>query len=326
MGVLDGFAHLVVTEVRQEAEGVRSLRLARRDGRPLPEWTPGAHVDVLVGEGEVRQYSLCSSPADDEWRIAVLREPDGRGGSRWLHDRVRPGDVLAVGRPRNDFPLDLGPHRAPPRDRLVILAGGIGITPLLPMAAAAEAAGADWSLLYLGAGAARMAFTGDLRRYGDRVVVHRDDESGVIDLEPALDRLGAGTAAVYACGPAGLLAAVEGYAAGRPGCRLVLERFTAGPGAVVPSRTGDHPFVVVTADGTEVPVGADETILDAVRSAGVPALSSCAEGICGTCETRVLAGVPDHRDQLLSEEEQASGETMMICVSRCRGDRLVLDL
>ena len=324
MGIPEGFAHLVVTEVRQEADGVRSLRLARRDGGSLPRWTPGAHVDVLVGEGEVRQYSLCSSPLDEDWRIAVLREPQGRGGSRWLHDRIREGDVLAVGRPRNDFSLDLAALQD--GTRLVLLAGGIGITPLLPMAAAAEAAGADWSLLYLGAAAARMAFTDELRRYGDRVVLHRDDESGVVDLGRTLDRLGAATSTVHACGPGGLLSAVEHYAAGHEGCRLVLERFAANPDAVVPASADDSPFVVVTADGTEVAVGAGETILDAVRRAGVPALSSCAEGICGTCETRVLAGVPEHRDQLLSDEERESGETMMICVSRCRGERLVLDL
>lgn len=324
MRARDHWLPLRVCEARTEADDVRALRLAHRDGLPLPRWAPGAHVDVLVGEGEVRQYSLCSSPADDEWRIAVLRARGGRGGSRWLHDRVREGDLLHVGRPRNNFVLDLGRDRG--TGRLVFLAGGIGITPLLPMVAAADEARADWTLLYLGTAAGRMAFLDELRRYGDRVVEHRDDEAGVIDLEAALDGLGAAAATVYACGPASLLAAAERYAARRGGCRLVLERFDAGPPVVPAPDPDEHGFVVVTSDGSEVPVGPGESILDAVRRAGVPALSSCAEGVCGTCETRVVDGVPDHRDQLLSDEERASGEVMMICVSRCRGDRLVLDL
>jgi ferredoxin-NADP reductase len=319
MVVKAGFTPLVVQEVRQEADRVASFALARPDGEPLPRWEPGAHVDVLLAGDLVRQYSLCSAPTDPTWRIAVLREEVSRGGSTWLHERIRPGDTLLVGAPRNNFALDLDAQR------YVFVAGGIGITPLLPMVAAADAAGKDWTLLYLGTSANRMAFTEALRTYGSRVVLHRDSDSGVIDLESALDRLDAADAAVYACGPAGLLAAIEGYAIRHEGCRVVLERFTADPGSS-PAREGDSPFVVETSDGTEIEVGADESILDALHRTGIPALSSCQEGVCGTCETTVLAGVPDHRDQLLSEEERESGETMMICVSRCAGDRLVLDI
>jgi ferredoxin-NADP reductase len=319
MVVKEGFTPLVVREVRQEADRVASFALARPDGGPLPPWEPGAHVDVLLGDDLVRQYSLCSAPTDSTWRIAVLHEEVSRGGSTWLHEHIRPGDTLLVGAPRNNFALDLG------EQRYVFVAGGIGITPLLPMVAAADATGKDWTLLYLGTSRSRMAFTEALRAYGPKVVLHRDSDSGVIDLESALDRLGAADAAVYACGPAGLLAAIEGYAARHEGCRVVLERFTADPDSTR-AREGDSPFVVETSDGTEIEVGADESILDALHRTGIPALSSCQEGICGTCETTVLAGVPDHRDQLLSEEEREAGETMMICVSRCRGDRLVLDI
>jgi ferredoxin-NADP reductase len=319
MVVRAGFMPLVVQEIRQEADRVASFLLARQDGEPLPPWEPGAHVDVLIADDLVRQYSLCSSPTDPTWRIAVLHEEVSRGGSSWLHERVRAGDTLLVGTPRNNFALDPG------EQRYVFVAGGIGITPLLPMVAAADAAGMDWTLLYLGSSASRMAFTEALRTYGPKVVVHRDSDSGVIDLESALDRLSAADAVIYACGPAGLLAAIEDYAVRHEGCRVVFERFTADP-LSSPARGSDSSFVVETSDGTEVQVGADESILDALRRTGIPALSSCQEGICGTCETKVLAGVPDHRDQLLSEEERESGETMMICVSRCRSERLVLDI
>ncbi|MGW0996281.1 PDR/VanB family oxidoreductase [Streptomyces sp. NPDC002523] len=312
------FVTVTVEEVTAEATGVVSLVLAARGGRVLPRWTPGAHIDVVLSRDLIRQYSLSSAPDEERWRIAVLREPDGRGGSAHLHDRVRAGDNLLVSTPRNTFPLDLG------AERYVLVAGGIGITPLLPMAAALEAAGRQWSLLYLGRAAASMAFTEELARYGDKVTFHRDDESGIVDVAAELDRRGAAHASVYACGPAGLLAAVEGYAEARPGSRLVLEHFTAAPDAR--GRADDRPFTVETRDGREIRVGADQSILDALSAAGVRSLSSCREGVCGTCETGVLAGEPDHRDRVLGDEERAAGDTMMICVSRCRGERLVLDV
>ena len=313
------FVTVTVEEVRAEAAGIVSLVLAAREGRALPTWTPGAHVDVVLSRDLVRQYSLSSAPGEPTWRIAVLREPESRGGSAHLHDRVQPGDTLLVGTPRNTFPLDLT------ADRYVFVGGGIGITPILPMLAAAEEAGMDWQLLYLGRSAQSMAFTAELARYGEKVRFHRDDESGVADLTDELDRLGSENARVYACGPTGLLAAVEKYAAARPGARLVLERFASGSSEGYP-REDDRAFTVETRDGLEIEVGAQQTVLDALSAAGRRTLSSCREGVCGTCETTVLAGVPDHRDRVLSEEERAAGDTMMICVSRCRGDRLVLDV
>ncbi|MCX4835021.1 PDR/VanB family oxidoreductase [Streptomyces sp. NBC_01016] len=312
--------HLTVTvkETRSEAAGVRSLVLAAREGGSLPAWTPGAHIDVVLSRDLVRQYSLSSGTEEAGWRIAVLREPDGRGGSAYLHDRVEAGDTLLVSAPRNTFALDLG------TPRLVFVAGGIGITPILPMLAAAERAGSDWQLLYLGRSAESMAFTEELTRYGDRVRLHRDDVSGVADLAAELDGMGAAHAHVYACGPAGLLASVQGYADAHPTSRLTLERFAAAPEGY--ARDGDRPFTVETADGQEIEVGAGQSIVDALTQAGVRTLTSCREGVCGTCETPVLGGTPDHRDQLLSEEERAAGDVMMICVSRCQGDRLVLDV
>lgn len=155
------------------------------------------------------------------------------------------------------------------------------------------------------------------------MVRHVDTDGGPIDLATTLDGLGSADADVYACGPGLLLAALEEYAAARPGTHLVLERFTGDGDAV---RDGDHAFVVALADGTEIPVAADQTMLEALTQAGIQMLSSCQEGVCGTCETAVLAGEPDHRDHVLSDDERMSGEMVMPCVSRCRGERIVLDL
>lgn len=314
----DSLRSLRILERHEEADGIVSLRLGS-DGRPLPRWEPGAHIDVHLGNGLVRQYSLSSLPEENTWRIAVLREQQSTGGSDFVHDTLRPGGTVTVGMPRNNFPLRLSP------DRHVFVAGGIGITPILPMIAAAEAAGADWRLLYLTRSASATAFSAELDRYGDRVVRHHDDTSGIVDLTSVLD--GLEPADLQCCGPAGLLTALESYAAERPDVRLTLERFVADAELLAQvHRDGDSAFTVELSDGTEVGVPAGCSILDAMRRAGIQTLSSCQEGICGTCETPVLEGEPDHRDQVLTDDERAANETMMICVSRCRGDRLVLDL
>lgn len=306
-----------VAAARQVAERVRELVLAPVNGTPLPGWSPGAHVDVVLTDELTRSYSLCSEPGADTWRIAVLEETDGRGGSSHVHHALAVGDELVTSAPRNNFELVVGARR------IVLVSGGIGITPILPMAAAAEAAGADWRLLHLARSEAAAAYVDELASYGERVVRHVDTDGGPIDLAVALDGLGGADADVYACGPTPLLAALEEYAAARPGTHLVLERFTGDGDAI---RAGDHAFVVEIADGTEIPVAADQTVLDALTHAGIRVLSSCQEGVCGTCETVVLEGEPDHRDHVLSDEERESGEMMMPCVSRCRGARIVLDL
>ncbi|MFE2437852.1 PDR/VanB family oxidoreductase [Streptomyces sp. NPDC059409] len=292
-----------------------ALTLRHPLGEPLPAWEPGAHVDVVLGPGLERQYSLCGDPADrTRWRIAVLRETDGRGGSAHVHEKVRTGDKLPVRGPRNNFRLE----RAP---RYRFVAGGIGITPILPMLAAAEEAGAEWSLLYGGRTRAGLAFTRELGRYGDRVTIVPEDESGLLDLAPVLDDLPADTL-VYCCGPGPLLDAVEARC---PAGRLRVERFRPKEAAV--DAPAEEEFEVVLArSGRTVAVPPGVSVLDAVREAGVEVLYSCTEGTCGTCETEVVEGEPDHRDSVLTEEERAAGETMLVCVSRCRGRRLVLDL
>lgn len=307
-------AELVVTERVSAAEGVVALTLRHPLGEELPGWDPGAHVDVVLGPELERQFSLCGDPGDRSgWRIAVLREPDGRGGSAYVHERLGVGDKVRVRGPRNHFRLE-------PAPRYRFVAGGIGITPILPMLAAAEAAGAEWTLLYGGRTRRSMAFTDELARYGDeRVGVAPQDETGLLDLAAVLDDVPDGTL-VYCCGPGALLDAVEERC---PAGVLRVERFQpkAGQGGA------EREFEVVLArSGRTLTVVPGVSVLDAVRAAGAEVLYSCTEGTCGTCETDVLEGDPDHRDSVLTEAERAAGETMLICVSRCRGARLVLDL
>ncbi|MCL7426018.1 PDR/VanB family oxidoreductase [Streptomyces sp. YS415] len=304
---------LVVRKKELLAEGVLGLTFAHPLGRPLPAWEPGAHVDLLLGPGMERQYSLCGDPADRAaWRIAVLREPDGRGGSACVHERLRPGDTVRVRGPRQNFALR-------PAARYRFVAGGIGITPILPMLTAADAAGAEWTLLYGGRTRASMAFTEELRRYGDRVTLAPQDETGLLDLGGALDGLPDGTL-VYCCGPGPLLDAVQERC---PAGVLHVERFRPKEQPAAEDAEFD---VVLARSGRTVTVPPGVSVLDSVRAAGVEVLYSCTEGTCGTCETDVVEGTPDHRDSVLSDAERAAGETMLICVSRCRGMRLVLDL
>ncbi|MEU0201010.1 MULTISPECIES: PDR/VanB family oxidoreductase [unclassified Streptomyces] len=306
-------AELVVGRREPAADGVLALTLRHPLGEPLPAWEPGAHVDVLLGPGLERQYSLCGDPADrTSWRIAVLREPDGRGGSAHVHERVAEGDKIRVRGPRNNFRLE-------PAPRYRFVAGGIGITPILPMLAAAEAAGAEWTLLYGGRTRNSMAFGEELARYGDRVTIAPQDETGLLDLPSVLDDVPEDTL-VYCCGPGPLLDAVEARC---PSGVLRVERFRPKE----QETGGATEFEVELArSGRTLTVTPDVSVLDAVRAAGVEVLYSCTEGTCGTCETDVLDGEPDHRDSVLTDEERAAGETMLICVSRCRGKRLVLDL
>ncbi|MET7983063.1 PDR/VanB family oxidoreductase [Streptomyces sp. NPDC005281] len=299
------------------AEGVLALSLRHPLGAELPAWEPGAHIDVVLGPGLERQYSLCGDPADrGSWRIAVLREPDGGGGSAHVHGRLGEGDTVRVRGPRNHFALV-------PAPRYRFVAGGIGITPILPMLAAAEAAGAEWTLLYGGRARGSMAFTGELRRYGDRVTLVPEDEAGLLDLASVLGRIPGGTL-VYCCGPGPLLDAVEERC---PTALLRVERFRPKDRVRDEETGGETEFeVVLGRSGRTVTVAPGVSVLDTVRAAGVEVLHSCTEGTCGTCETDVLEGTPDHRDSVLTEEEREAGETMLICVSRCLGKRLVLDL
>jgi ferredoxin-NADP reductase len=310
-------ATLRVTGKTVVAEDVLTLELVSLNGFRLRDWAPGAHIDLALPNGMTRQYSLCGDRWDPfTYRVGVLREQAGRGGSAYVHDELEVGDLVGVGGPRNNFALV-------PSEQYLFVAGGIGITPLLPMLRQAEMLGADWRLLYGGRRRASMAFLDELAHHGDRVQVRPQDEQGLLDLPRFLGAPRPGVK-IYSCGPAPLLAAMESACADWPPYTLRTERFV-GEELGVPVRQA--PFDVELArTGRSVTVTADKTVLEAVSSLGVDVLSSCRQGTCGTCETTVLAGEPDHRDSLLDDAERQVNDCMFICVSRARSDRLVLDL
>ncbi|MCC5475852.1 PDR/VanB family oxidoreductase [Streptomyces barringtoniae] len=290
---------LLVTSRETVAEGVVRLRL---EGRDLPRWEPGAHLDLVLPSGLVRQYSLCGDPEDtSSYTVATRLVEDGRGGSREVHEQVTEGTELEVRGPRNRFPLVEA-------ESYVFVAGGIGITPLLPMLRSLPEH-AEWRLLYAGRDRASMPFLEEVEKLGrDRVTV----VEGRPDLDALEVREGA---AVYCCGPEGLMASV---AARFPDVRL--ERFAARTPA---GGTSDFQ-VELRRSGRTLTVPADSTVLAAVRRELPDTAYSCEQGFCGTCQQRVLEGEIDHRDELLTDEERA--DSMLICVSRARSDRLVLDM
>ncbi|MEE1836110.1 PDR/VanB family oxidoreductase [Streptomyces sp. SP17KL33] len=311
---------LTVASRTTAADGVVSLTLRRPDGGTLPSWTPGAHIDVLLDRADgdlIRQYSLCGRPEErGVWQIAVLREPHSRGGSAHVHDHLREGSTVRVRGPRNNFPLR-------PAARQLFVAGGVGITPILSMVEAADAAGADWRLLYGGRTRTSMAFLDRLAPYGDRVLIRPQDEYGLLDLAAFLGPPEPDTL-VHACGPEPLLQALREQCEGWPPGALGVERFAP---VETPGAGPAEAFEVELArSGLTLTVPPDLSVLEAVEKAGVEVAFSCREGTCGTCETDVLEGDPDHRDSLLTEDERAAGDTMLICVSRSCGPRLVLDL
>ncbi|ATY13754.1 oxidoreductase [Amycolatopsis sp. AA4] len=311
-GPLDVF----VRQLRWEADGVVSLDLAATTGKPLPSWEPGAHLDLVLPNGVERQYSLCGPPGERSYyRIGVRRERASRGGSEYVHAFLRPGQRIAIKGPRNNFAFR-------PAASYVFVAGGIGITPILPMVRAAQAQGADWQLHFGGRTSASMPFLGELRGYGERVHCRPSDTVGRISLA-ALEKPVAAGAKVYACGPASLLSDLDTAAENWPAETLRLERFKA-PSA--PPAENKPIEVECAASKKTVSVAADESIVNALEKAGIRTVTSCRSGLCGSCETKVLGGIPDHRDGILSSSEQEAGDRMFVCVSRARTSRLVLDL
>jgi ferredoxin-NADP reductase len=309
---------LLVRSMTLEAAGVLSVELVDPDGRDLPTWEPGSHLDLHLPGGLSRQYSLSGDPSDrSRYRLGILREDAGRGGSAYVHDALRPGDPVDFGGPRNHFRLE-------PAAAYVFVAGGIGITPILPMLAEATAAGAEWTLLYGGRTAGSMAFTAELAAYGGRVTLWPQDSHGLLDLDRLLGTPRPDTL-VYACGPEPLLVAVEERMAGWPTGALHLERFAAP--VVERDPADEHALEVVLADsGRTVLVPTDRSVLEVLLEEGVDVLHDCQEGICGSCEVKVIEGEVDHRDHVLSEPERAANSCMMVCVSRACGQRLVLGL
>ncbi|AFR47374.1 PDR/VanB family oxidoreductase [Gordonia sp. KTR9] len=307
----------VVDGIDHPTQEVVTVSLTEQAGAKLPTWEPGAHIDLIVGDGLIRQYSLCGDPADrHHYRLGVLNEPDGRGGSAAVH-QLAVGDRVEISEPRNHF-------RLLPAPSYLFIAGGIGITPLMPMMQAATSAGADWKLAYGGRRRESIAFGECLHAtYGDRVALYPQDECGLLDVEGLLSGLVPGSL-VYTCGPEPLLNAVESVGEKLAPGTVHVERFAAKE-IDEPVRT--EGFTVWLAKSElALTVPPDRSILEVVTAAGIEVSTSCEDGICGTCETRVLAGTPDHRDSVLDEAEKEANDAMMICVSRACGDRLELDL
>ncbi|MGW3269229.1 PDR/VanB family oxidoreductase [Streptomyces sp. NPDC001056] len=299
---------LLLTAHETVADGVVQLRL---EGAELPRWTPGAHLDLVLPSGLVRQYSLCGDPEDtSSYTIATRLVEDGRGGSREVHERLAEGMELEVRGPRNRFPLVEA-------ESYVFVVGGIGVTPVLPMLRALPD-GAAWRLLYCGRTRVSMPFVEEVRKLaGDRLTLVAEDEDGRPDLDALLAGVAPGTA-VYCCGPEGLMEAVAERVP--TGAALHLERFA--PRA---SAAGNTAFEVeLRRSGRTVSVPADSTVLAAVRRELPGTVYSCEQGFCGTCRQRVLEGEVEHQDELLTDAERA--DSMLICVSRARSERLVLDL
>ncbi|MUL82241.1 oxidoreductase [Mycobacterium sp. CBMA247] len=315
---------LVARSVRREADGVRSFRFERPGGGALESWSPGAHLEFTLPSGAIRHYSLCGDPADRSgYVVAVLEQPAGRGGSREFHEYVRPGAELMVRGPRNHFPLV-------DAESYLFIAGGIGITPILPMVRVVSKSGRRFRILYGGRTLSSMAFREEVAGYGAAAGLVPEDTAGRIDLAGELSQCPVGTQ-VYCCGPEPLLRAVEDVCAGDPRVGGVhVERFGAA-GSVGDRRpagaTGVDTFEVELArTGTTIVVGENSSILDKVLEVAPDQPWSCREGYCGTCETNVIAGEPEHADDILSDEERASNTVMMICVGRSRSARLVLDI
>ena len=320
-----GAAQLAVAELESTAVVERKTRLAdrvmelvlrRADGADWMPWTPGSHIDLLGPDGKARQYSLCGSRRDRaHLRVAVLREASG-SGSAWVHDVLEEGMEVAVRGPRNHFELR-------DNDHYVFIAGGIGITPFTAMIDDIERRGKSWTLHYGGQTRSGMAFAEQLQAFGDRVHLYPKDETGRIPLAELLADPAEYTG-VYVCGPVPMLDTVHALSTGWPKRAVNMERFV--PRAVEDTGPDSPIEVELATTGRTIEVGAEESILEAMERSGVPALYSCRVGTCGTCELGVLDGVPDHRDSVLDDEDREENVSMMICVSRARTARLVLDI
>ena len=313
---------VLVAARRQEAEDIVSFELASTDGSPLPPFSAGAHIDVEVAPGLVRQYSLCNDPDESHrYVIAVLRDPRSRGGSTGMHDRIAVGQTVRIGAPKNHFPLQPAAH-------YLLFAGGIGVTPILCMAERLARTGAAFDMHYCARSPARTAFVERIQAaaFADRVRFYFDAGAAArkLDLEAALRAAPRGTH-IYVCGPSGFIDHVTGTARalGWPADAVHQEYFGAAPVDTSADASCD---VRIASSGKTCVVAADQTVVQALAGHGIEIPVSCEQGVCGTCITRVLDGVPDHRDMYFTDEEKARNDQFTPCCSRALGRVLVLDL
>ena len=308
---------LRIVSATWEAPNIVSYELRPPEGGELPPFTAGAHIDLSLPNGLVRSYSLVNSQSErHRYVIAVQKDRASRGGSKWVHENFRVGELLTANGPRNNFALEEAAEKS------VFIAGGIGITPILSMTERLSALGRDWELVYCARKRAGTAFLESLQRK-PQVRFNFDEEPGgkMLDIA-AVVKAAPANAHFYCCGPLPMLEAFEQATRDLPRERVHVEYFTAkAPPAVEGGFT-----VVLARKGLTIAVAPGKTILETLRDHGVDVPYSCTEGVCGTCETRVLEGVPDHRDLILTEAERASNKTMLICCSGSKSEKLVLDL
>ncbi|KAF4437137.1 cytochrome P450 [Fusarium acutatum] len=312
---------MVVKDVEKVTERIIRLTLCPKDGGKVPKWSPGSHIDVQAGTIGYRQYSICSKPSEDQHiQIAVLRE-NNTGASNWIHQNFMKGSQMLIRGPRNHFSLEIESCKT------IFIAGGIGITPIIPMAETAKENDVDYSILYLGRSKNNLAFVKELtQEHGDRfkLWVSQDQGGQRFDLESFLQQEDLRDLRVYCCGPEALLTGVEEALEDAPPGILRLERFAAyNTGNMKPNTSFD---VVLARSNKVLRVPEDKSVLEVINEAGAGVLSTCSTGVCGTCEVRVLDGLVDHRDVVLTHSEKAEGKSMMPCVSRCLGKKLTLDL
>jgi vanillate O-demethylase ferredoxin subunit len=313
--------NVVVTRKRNEALDIASFELAGEEGRPLPSFAAGSHVDVHLPGGLVRQYSLCNDPDETHrYVIAVLRDESGRGGSKAVHDLVHEGDRLQISTPRNHFALA---HEAPHH---LLLAGGIGVTPILCMAERLAASGESFDMRYCTRSRERTAFAERIAQasFSGSVQFHHDDSGSTLNIGRALDSALIGTH-LYVCGPRGFMDAVlnTARAKGWPEDRLHYEFFGA---PVDLNATGNGFHVRIASSGATIEVPSECTVVQALAAHGIDVMTSCEQGVCGTCLTKVLSGEPEHLDSYLTPEEQAANDQFLPCCSRAKSPLLVLDL
>lgn len=319
----DDWIDVVVHEAERVTGDVVAIELGKAGGGELPRWTPGSHVAVRCGPEIVRHYSLCGpAEREDRYRLGIKLEPEGRGGSRWLAEHARPGATLAISLPRDHFPLRLG------RAGYCFISGGIGMTPILAMLRRLQREGVRARWVHLCRSPADLAFAdsvAELAAFHDVHVHHDSSAGGLFDLQGELERT-APEVEVYCCGPTPVMEAVRDFARSRGREDRYHFEFFAAPDAEAADAEGRGFVVVQHSTGREVRVGEGDTMLAALRKAGIDMPSECEYGVCGHCATGVVSGTPEHYDSYLTEAERASNRIVMPCVSRCQGDRIELDI